>query len=378
MATEAGKIFVGGLSWETSKAALQSYFSQYGEVTDCIVMMNPQTEKSRGFGFVTFRDPSVVDVVLSGGKHQIDGRNVDAKPCSARGANGGGGGAGRGGGRGSGGGGFSGRTTKIFVGGLPNDADDANIKEVFGRFGQVLDVVIMYDQEKSRPRGFGFLTFDSEEAVDEAVKEHYVDFNGKKVECKKAEPRQGGGGRGRGGAGRGAFNGDQGWGDGNQGWNQNQMYGQQGYGGYGQGYGQGYDPSWNQQNYGQQNWGQQGYNGQNWGQQPQQNWGQQPQQGYGQQPQQGYGQQPQQGYGQQPQQGYGQQPQQGYGQQPQQGYGQQPQQGYGQQPQQNYGQQGWQQNGYGGSQEGGYGGGKAPAGGGGGGSNSQSYHPYKR
>jgi len=380
MATEQGKIFVGGLSWDTEKDALQSYFSQYGEVTDCIVMINPQTQKSRGFGFVTFGDPSVVDVVLSGGKHQIDGRSVDAKPCSARGAGGGGGnagGAGRGGGRGSGVG-FTGRTTKIFVGGLPNDADENSCKTVFGRFGQVVDVVIMYDAEKSRPRGFGFLTFDSEEAVDAAVKDHYVDFNGKKVECKRAEPRQGGGGRG-GGRGRGFNDQQQSWGgmgDGSQGWNQNQMYGQQGYGGgYGQ---QGYDQSWNQgygaqQGYGNgQSWGQQGY-----GQQQQQGYGQQPQQGYGQQPaQQGYGQQaPQQGYGQQaPQQGYGQQaPQQGYGQQPQQGYGQQPQQGY---EQQGYGQQGWQQNGFNGS--GGYGGGKAAAGGAGGGSGGQGYHPYKR
>ena len=56
--------------------ALQSYFAQYGEVTDCIVMKNPQTGKSRGFGFVTFRDPSAVDIVLSAGKHSIDGRTV--------------------------------------------------------------------------------------------------------------------------------------------------------------------------------------------------------------------------------------------------------------------------------------------------------------
>ncbi|KAH9513634.1 DAZ-associated protein 1 [Bulinus truncatus] len=75
MAMEKGKIFVGGLSWDTDKDALQSYFSQYGEVTDCVVMNNPQTGKSRGFGFVTFKDPSAVDVILATPKHTIDGRN---------------------------------------------------------------------------------------------------------------------------------------------------------------------------------------------------------------------------------------------------------------------------------------------------------------
>ena len=52
------------------------YFSQYGEVIDCVVMKNPQTGKSRGFGFVKFRDLSCVDVVLSSGPHMLDGRQV--------------------------------------------------------------------------------------------------------------------------------------------------------------------------------------------------------------------------------------------------------------------------------------------------------------
>jgi len=385
---EAGKIFVGGLSWDTDKDALQTYFAQYGEVTDCIVMKNPQTGKSRGFGFVTFRDPSAVEIVLSGEKHSIDGRTVDAKPCSARGQGGNMGGAGRGAGRGGGGSGFSGRTTKIFVGGMPNDATEESLKQSFGRFGEVTDVVIMYDQEKQRPRGFGFLTFDSEEAVEQAVKEHYVDFNGKKVECKRAEPRQGGAGRGRGGGmgrGGGYDQSQQGWGgmgDGS-GWNQG-MYGQQGYGQQqNYGYGQSYD-QWNQGYGQQQGWGaqQQGWGGQQQGYGQQQGWGGQQQNGNGQQ-QGGYGGAATGGYGQQqgqqqqqPQQGYGQQggAAQGYGQQQDNGgYGGQQGYGGGAQDQQGYG------GGYGAQQAGGaQGGGKASGGAASGGQQSQGYHPYKR
>ncbi|XP_059152902.1 uncharacterized protein LOC131938764 isoform X2 [Physella acuta] len=346
MSMEKGKIFVGGLSWDTDKDALQSYFSQYGEVTDCVVMNNPQTGKSRGFGFVTFKDPSAVDVILATSKHTIDGRNVDAKACSARGSAGS---AGKGTGRGGGGGsGYTGRTTKIFVGGLPNDANNDNLKSYFSRFGEVVDVVIMYDEEKTRPRGFGFLTFDSEDAVEAAVKEHFMDFNGKKIECKRAEPRQGGGG-GRGGkAMHGSFNGDQSWGGMGDGSNWNQYgYGQQqGYGGYGN---QGYDQSWGQQGYGgaqgyPQNWGQQGYGGQ------------------------GYG---QQGYGQQ--QAWGGQQPNGQGQ----GYG-----GYSGQGFSNYsgGNQGYtgsgSQDGYGNGYQQTQTQGRAPSTGGG--STTQGYHPYKR
>ena len=52
------KMFVGGLSWDTTKEGLQSYFCRFGEIVDCVVMTNEQG-RSRGFGFVTFKDPQV-------------------------------------------------------------------------------------------------------------------------------------------------------------------------------------------------------------------------------------------------------------------------------------------------------------------------------
>lgn len=68
------KLFVGGLSWETSQDNLQRYFSRYGEVIDCVVMKNAESGRSRGFGFVTFSDPNNVSVVLQNGPHSLDGR----------------------------------------------------------------------------------------------------------------------------------------------------------------------------------------------------------------------------------------------------------------------------------------------------------------
>jgi len=389
---EAGKIFVGGLSWNTDQDSLQSYFGQFGEITDCIVMKNPATGKSRGFGFVSFKDPSTVDVILSSKSHTLDGRPVDAKACNARGAtpkpSGGRGGFGGGGG----GGGMSGRTTKIFIGGLPNNISEDVIREAFGRFGNVTEVVIMFDHEKNRSRGFGFLTFDNEDSVEQACGEHYVDVNGKQVECKKAEPRgAGGGGRGGGSGGRGGRGGGQGGYGGGQSWGGNQG------GGWNQGGGGG---GWNQDYSQQQQWGGQQ---QQWGaqQQQQQQYGNGWQGDAGQAAQSGYG-----NYGYQ-QGGYGTQQQAqadpsqqgqynygaaGYGAQQQQAYGAQ-QGGYGDQQQQYGAQQGGygQQAGYGGAQGGqngqgqqGMGGGyqqrSAPGntGGGGRGGSSQNFHPYSR
>ena len=70
------KLFIGGLSWETTIDGLQRYFSRFGEVVDSVVMKNPDTGRSRGFGFVTFSDPANVDAVLNSGPHQLDGRTV--------------------------------------------------------------------------------------------------------------------------------------------------------------------------------------------------------------------------------------------------------------------------------------------------------------
>ena len=56
--------------------SMLKYFSRYGEVIDCVVMKNPATGKSRGFGFVTFKDPSCVETVLANGPHILDGRQV--------------------------------------------------------------------------------------------------------------------------------------------------------------------------------------------------------------------------------------------------------------------------------------------------------------
>lgn len=52
----------------------------------------------------------------------------------------------------------------------------------------------MYDQEKKKSRGFGFLSFEDDASVDRVTREHYINLNGKQVEIKKAEPRDGSGG----------------------------------------------------------------------------------------------------------------------------------------------------------------------------------------
>lgn len=148
---DIGKIFVGGLSTETTKESLQEYFSEFGEVTDCIVMRDNTTKRSRGFGFVTFQDPASVDNVCQKAEHILDNKKVDPKRAVPRGpgqqemiSTQSTGGPTRDAGN---------NDNKIFVGGLISSTTEDDVWRFFSTIGKVVHVKLMYDKENSRMRG---------------------------------------------------------------------------------------------------------------------------------------------------------------------------------------------------------------------------------
>jgi cold-inducible RNA-binding protein len=104
------KLFVGGLAWATTDESLRAAFARFGEVTESKVVMDRETGRSRGFGFVSFTndaDAAAAAEAMNG--REIDGRSVRVNPAEEKPAGGGGGGRGFGGGGGGGGGrGFGG------------------------------------------------------------------------------------------------------------------------------------------------------------------------------------------------------------------------------------------------------------------------------
>ncbi|XP_059637404.1 uncharacterized protein LOC132279442 [Cornus florida] len=76
------KVFVGGLAWETPTDVMRRYFEQFGDILEAVIITDKNTGKSKGYGFVTFRDPESARRACSDPNPVIDGRRANCNIAS--------------------------------------------------------------------------------------------------------------------------------------------------------------------------------------------------------------------------------------------------------------------------------------------------------
>ncbi|CAG9854288.1 unnamed protein product [Phyllotreta striolata] len=167
-------LIVLGLPWKTTEQNLREYFEAFGEVLMAQVKKDPKTGQSKGFGFIRFASYESQMRVLAQ-RHMIDGRWCDVKvPNSKEGL-------------------IQQVPCKVFIGRCTEDLTSDDLREYFGKFGEVTDVFI------PKPfRAFSFVTFLDPEVAQSLCGEDHI-IKGVSVHVSNAAPKsdtRGGGYRG--------------------------------------------------------------------------------------------------------------------------------------------------------------------------------------
>ena len=96
------RIYVGNLPFRTNTEELRDLFAEHGEVQDCVIPVDRDSGRSRGFGFVDMDDEEARNAITALDGYDMDGRQLRVNEARPRGGGGGGGGGYRGGGGGGG------------------------------------------------------------------------------------------------------------------------------------------------------------------------------------------------------------------------------------------------------------------------------------
>ena len=159
----SSRLFIGGISYDTTKHDLQEYFSRFGYITDCSIIYNKSTGISKGYGFIKIKDRPVANTILEHGKHYIRGRLVDVDEA------------------------LDGEAAapnhlitkglrRLFVGGLNSQITVRHLLEYFSTFGKVLNIFKIADPISKVERNFGYVEFEKVEDAQVALnfKPHVV------------------------------------------------------------------------------------------------------------------------------------------------------------------------------------------------------------
>ncbi|RRT48216.1 hypothetical protein BHM03_00026257 [Ensete ventricosum] len=167
------KLFVRGLSWETTSETLCAVFSVHGELEEGAVIVDKATGKSRGYGFITYKHMESTQKALQEPSKLIDGRlavcNLACEGLSSTSVT------------------SDLALRKIYIGGLSPDISSENLLSFFRRHGEIEEGSVAYDKESNKSRGFGFVTYKTVEAAKKAIDDPNKTLGGRNITVKLAD-----------------------------------------------------------------------------------------------------------------------------------------------------------------------------------------------
>ena len=168
------RLFVGGISFDTSENHLKEYFSYFGDVVSCFIVYNKPTGISKGYGFIVIDGAKSVQKILEHEKHWIRGRLVDvSRTLSNK--------------KGNNIDISSIEYRRLFVGGLSPDVSSNLLFNYFSTYGVVLNAFVINDPIYHVSKGFGYVEFGEVDTAEKVIrfKNHMIFGKPVKVNYRK-------------------------------------------------------------------------------------------------------------------------------------------------------------------------------------------------
>ncbi|XP_030550207.2 UBP1-associated protein 2C-like isoform X2 [Rhodamnia argentea] len=167
------KLFVRGLGWETTTEGLRSLFSVYGEIEEAVVVLDKATNKSKGYGFVTFKHVDGALRALREPSKKIDGRVAVTQLAAAGNA-------------GSNVNPVDVSNRKIYVGNVPIDMPSDKLLSHFSVYGEIEEGPLGFDKLTGKSRGFALFVYKTMEGAQAALVDPVKTIDGRQLNCKLA------------------------------------------------------------------------------------------------------------------------------------------------------------------------------------------------
>lgn len=161
---QSNALFIGGLLESTASQALTNYFSQFGEIKGVNLIIDWVTGKSKRCAIVSCQDSSTINNIISSKPHYLEGKlvRVDIADKNRKGTK-------------------IVRTTKIFLGHIPQNVEQIDLLQFFMRYGEIKHLKIIRSAESSSN---GYLEFYDVCDAQKLLKErHNVIIKGHKIFC---------------------------------------------------------------------------------------------------------------------------------------------------------------------------------------------------